>query len=167
MPDPGATLCICNTSPLYYLHVIGKLSLLENLYGRIVTTPEVCEELRAGAEVGESVPNVQTTAWIEVRGMAMPAHLRIITDLGDGEASVIALGLEHPSNSLLIMDDKLGRKIARLRNLRVTGTAGVLLKAKQTGLLSRLRPVLEDMRVRGFRLHDRVFADLLFLAGEQ
>jgi hypothetical protein len=167
MPDASSRTCICNTSPLFYLHQIGRLSLLRQLYGRVLTMPEVVAELDAGANVGEDVPNLREHPWIEVSPIQIPSYLDLIADLGRGEASVLALGLEHEGRSLLVIDDKLGRRIARLRNLTVTGTAGVLLKAKQTGLLASLHPVLDDLSARGFRLHSQVVADLLTIADEK
>jgi predicted nucleic acid-binding protein len=128
MPDAASRVCICNTSPLFYLHQIGRLPLLRQLYGRVLTTPEVAAELAAGADVGEDVPTLREHPWIEVCPIRIPAYLDLIADLGKGEASVLALGLEHEERSLLVIDDQLGRRIARLRNLAITGTAGVLLQ---------------------------------------
>jgi len=166
MPDPSGRMYICNTSPLFYLHQVNRLTLLKDLYGSIVTTPEVQEELAAGADGGEDVPDLRHYDWIDIRSVAVPSYLDLITDLGRGEASVIALGLENRPNALLIVDDKLGRRIARLRSLALTGTAGVLLKAKQLGKVAAVRPILDDMVRVGFRLHADVIADILDLAGE-
>ena len=55
----------------------------------------------------------------------------------------------------------------RLRNLAVTGTAGVLLKGKKAGLIPSLRPVLDELATKGFRLHSQVVSDLLTIAGEK
>jgi predicted nucleic acid-binding protein len=167
MPEVSPPVCLCNTSPLFYLHQIRRLSLLRQLYGRVLTTPEVAGELDAGAKVGEDVPNLREHPWIEVHPIKIPSYLDLIADLGRGEASVLALGLEQEGRSLLVIDDKLGRRIARLRNLTVTGTAWVLLKGKQAGPIASLHPVLDDLAARGFRLHAQVVADLLAIAGEK
>lgn len=166
MPDLAGRICICNTSPLFYLHQVDRLPLLKDLYDGIVTTPEVQEELAAGAVGGEDVPDLLRYDWIRIRPVAIPSYLDLITDLGRGEASVLALGLENRATSLLVIDDKLGRQIARLRGLSVTGTAGVLLKAKQLGKIAAVKPILDDMVRAGFRLHPDVVADILSLADE-
>lgn len=166
MPEASATLCICNTSPIFYLHAISKLSLLADIYGRVVTTTEVIEELRAGGDVGETVPDIAAIPWIDVREIAIPGYISLISDLGRGEASVLALGIEHPTQALLIMDDKLGRRIGKLHSLRITGTAGVLLKAKTSGLIPSIRPMLDGICAAGFRLRDSVRRDILALANE-
>ena len=53
--------------------------------------------------------------------------------LHKGEAEAICLGLEKKAK-LCLIDDKDGRIIAQSNNLPITGTLGILLKAKKTGL---------------------------------
>ena len=156
---------ISNTSPLFYLYQIGYLALLERLYGQIIVPEAVVQELEAGRLQGESVPDVQTCHWMEVRPTRIPALVRLVTDLGPGEAQVLALALEIP-NSLSILDDRLAREIARLQNLKITGTAGILLKAKQQGFIPEIASLLRNLSLAGFRLSDPVKANILKLAGE-
>jgi uncharacterized protein len=95
----------------------------------------------------------------------LPRILGLVTDLGAGEAQVLALALED-EGSLAIVDDGLARRIARAQNLRITGTAGVLLKAKQSGHLDALSPLLDKLDSLGFRLAEDVRITILRLAGE-
>ena len=131
MPDRPT---VANTSPLLYLGMVGQLNLLAQLYGELWVPPGVLAELGAGAERGVEVPDVLALPWITVKPLASDTSIPLVTDLGRGEAEVIALGLERP-DSRLILDDKLGRRIAELHGLQFTGTAGVILKAKQAGNL--------------------------------
>ena len=71
-------------------------------------------------------------------------------ELGAGEVETLALGLEFPG-SLLLLDDRLARRRARSLGLRFTGTLGVVVKAKQVGLLAGVGPVLDRLLVLGFR----------------
>lgn len=114
---------ISNTSPLFYLHRLGHLDLLQKLYQRVTIPEAVVNELRAGRGRGEDVPEISDYDWIEVRPVHVPAVLRLITDLGAGEAQVLALALEEP-DSLVILDDRLARKVAQLQNIRLTRTRG-------------------------------------------
>ena len=127
MPD---RLVISNTSPLLYLHQIGCLDLLKALYGAVVAPPAVERELHIGAAKGINVPDLSALSWVKVRPVKNPKLLPAVVDLGPGEAEVIALGLENP-DSLLILDDKLARRIAGLKDLSLTGTLGVLTKARK------------------------------------
>lgn len=161
MPD----LVISNTSPLFYLHRLGHLDLLQMLYLRIIVPEAVVNELKAGQDQGEDAPNVADHDWIEVRPVRVPGLIRLITDLGAGEAEVLALALEEPG-SLVILDDRLAREIAKLQNVRITGTAGVLLKAKQERHISAVTPLLNKLTQLGFRLSNAMQAAISQLAEE-
>ena len=164
MPDAGRTV-ISNTSPLYYLHRVTCLDLLQAVYGCVTITPDVLAELAAGAAQGEDVPDVSIHDWIRVRQIAVPAYLALVPDLGAGEASVLALAAETP-NCTVIMDDRLGRRMARRQGVRLTGTVGLLLKAKNGGLVPSIAPLLDDLARAGFYLGEAFRFDVLSLAGE-
>lgn len=158
-------LVISNTSPLLYLHQVGQLDLLRRLYGQVQIPPAVRAELRAGAEQGVSVPDTRALEWLQIRPLRETTLLPVVIDLGTGEAEAIALALAHPG-SLLILDDSLGRRIARLNGLTFTGTLGVLVKAKKEGLLSRVSPVIEELRKTTMYLTETLIGKLLKEAGE-
>jgi predicted nucleic acid-binding protein len=161
MPD----LVISNTSPLFYLHRLRHLNLLQKLYQQIIVPEAVVDELNAGRDLGQDVPNVKDYDWIEVRPVPAPELVKLITDLGAGEAQVLTLAIGEPG-SLVILDDRLAREVARMRNIRITGTAGVLLKAKQEGHISAVAPLLNRLIELDFRLSDDVKARILMLAQE-
>lgn len=156
---------ISNTSPLFYLHRLRQLDLLQKLYTRLLVPEAVVDELQAGRDQGEDVPEVTNYDWIEVRAVRMPAVVTLITDLGAGEAQVLALALEVPG-SLVLLDDRVARAVANMRHIRMTGTAGVLLKAKQEGHIPAVAPLLERLLQLDFRLSNAVQASILKLAQE-
>jgi predicted nucleic acid-binding protein len=47
------------------------------------------------------------------------------------------------------------------------GTAGVLVEAKRAGLLAQVRPTLDALLVKGFRLDRSVYARILKAANEE
>lgn len=160
-------LCtISNTSPLLYLHLVKQLHLLPQLYGTVFVPPAVVSELQAGAERGVDVPKPTTLSWLHVMALASTASIPMVMDLGRGEAEVIALGLENP-NSRLILDDTLGRRIARLQNLQFTGTVGVIVKAKQNGLVAAVLPIIVALREAGLWLSVEVVTEVLHQADEK
>ncbi len=156
---------IVNTSPLLYLHQVGYLELLQNLYGEILTPPGVIQELAVGKNQGINVPDINAYEWILITPVKSTSLIPVIIDLGQGEAEVLALGLENPS-SLLIFDDQLARRIAKIYQLKYTGTLGVLVKAKKLGYLSSISPVITTLRQQGMWLTDNIINDILRLAGE-
>ncbi len=157
---------ISNTSPLLYLHQVDQLDLLHRLYRRVLVPPAVREELRVGAQQGFATPDVDQIRWLEVRAPADMTLLPMVIDLGAGEAEAIALALATPG-SLLILDDRLGRRIAHLSALTYTGTLGVLVKAKQGGHLAAVKPVIAALQGRTTMRLTRDLVDLVLrTAGE-
>jgi predicted nucleic acid-binding protein len=162
MPE---TLVIVNTSPLLYLYQVDCLELLQQLYSTITAPPAVLQELETGKLQGVDVPEVNSIEWIQIRRVASATIIPAVIDLGQGEAEVIALGLENPG-SLLVFDDSLARRIADLYGLKYTGTLGVLVKAKHSGYLSAVAPVIKMLRSKGMWLTDKIISDVLRLSGE-
>jgi len=141
------------------------LHLFQKLYNEIVIPQAVVNELEEGKRLGEDVPKIEEYKWIKIKHVTVPLFIRMVTDLGQGEAEVLALGCEH-KNSLLIIDDGLARKTAKLYTFRITGTAGVLLKAKQEKYISEIKPVLKKLKDVGFYLSNNLIFDILKVAGE-
>ena len=158
-------IVVSNTSPIFYLHRLRHLDLLQKLYQKIIVPQAVVAELEIGRRQGADVPNIDNYKWIETRSIQSPQIMGLSTDFGPGETEVLALALEE-SGSLVIIDEKLGRKIARLRGLRVTGTAGVLLRAKQEGHILAVKPFLDRLEKIQFHLSDSVRTLILSKAGE-
>ena len=156
---------ISNTSPIFYLHRLRLLDLLQKLYQEIIVPKAVVAELEAGRRQGEDVPEIDNYEWIKIRAIRSPQILGLSTDFGLGETEVLALALEE-SDSLVIIDEKLARRIAHLRGLRVTGTAGVLLKAKQEGHILAVKPFLDRLQEIHFHLSDNVRTLILSIAEE-
>lgn len=156
---------ICNTTPLRYLHQIGCLQLLPELYHQLIVPRAVVEELRQGELRGIDTPflgalegvSVQTVSSVDLR--RVPAGL----DAGENEVLALALGKVDP---LVILDDAAARNQARVLRIPFTGTVGVLIKAKQTGLIPAIRPRLDQLDTAGFYLRPEVRAQVLELTGE-
>jgi len=145
---------IINTSPIQYLYQTNLLDLLPQLYGEIILPQGVALELAEGRNLGVAVPNPENYPWFKL----IPSpdlNLTPLSTVGDilgrGEKEAIALGLEI-FDSLIILDDNLARNYAKELKLKITGTLGVLLKAKQKGYLNLINPVIEELILLGFRL---------------
>ena len=85
--------------------------------------------------------------------------------LADGEREALALALEIRAHRI-ILDDMPARRVARILGLSITGTAGVLVAAKHRGLISRVRPILEDLVNNSFFISPELYEKVLELAGE-
>jgi predicted nucleic acid-binding protein len=87
------------------------------------------------------------------------------TQIDCGEASAIALAMET-DNSLLLLDDLKARKLAGKLNLNFTGTLGVITKAKQMGVTSEVKPLIDSLLLTDFRISENVIDELLKLNNE-
>jgi predicted nucleic acid-binding protein len=156
---------ICNTSPLQYLHQLGLLHILPVLAGRVIVPPAVSEELSSGRARGMSLPDPTALEWVTVRGPASAPALPLVTDLGPGEAEVLALALES-RDAVVVLGDALARQVAETLGIRLTGTLGLLLDAKRAGLVHAIAPLLDQLQHLRFRLAAHTRAAVLKLAGE-
>ena len=103
--------------------------------------------------------------YIRVVNVGVPSFLKLIPDLGSGEASVIALALQE-SDCSVILDDKLARQVATSQSVKLTGTLGVLLLAKEKRLIDKIEPIIGRLRMCGFFCDTSVEVRVLRLAGE-
>ena len=111
------------------------------------------------------MPTPEKLAWVTVKTPASARVLPMVTDLGAGETAVLALALESPG-SVVILDDGAARRTAVALGLKLTGTLGVLLDGKKLGRIQLVRPLLDELQRRGFRLDARTRAAVLLRAKE-
>jgi predicted nucleic acid-binding protein len=124
------------------------------------------EAVVAGREVGGAKREVSTANWIKtVRVKDRLAVEVLLDELDLGEAETIVLARELDADWVL-MDEKKGRRKLTQMGLKKIGTAGILLKAKQVGLLPAVRPELEQLRQRGFSISQPVIDAVLRQANE-
>jgi predicted nucleic acid-binding protein len=147
---------ISDASCLIALDEIGQIEILKSVFPQIVTTKEV------SAEFGKELPT-----WISVKTLQDSAkrnELELVLDAG--EASAIALALENPKQSILIIDEKKGRKIAKQYNLEIIGTLRVLLLAKQNGVIPSVKNLVAELTRKRFRFTNAVVNQILEEANE-
>ena len=141
---------IADASCLIVLHNIRELSLLQKLFGEVSITEEV------RAEFGLDLPE-----WIKVKEVTNKIQQKAINLILDaGEASSIALALET-ENSLLIIDERKGRRIAMEFGVSIVGTLGIILRAKEKGLIDSVENLLLKLEKVDFRISDELKAKIL------
>jgi len=148
-------LIIADTSCFITLSNIGELNLLRLLYKKIVTTTEIAQEY------GESLPD-----WVEVVVVSDKAKQELLEmQVDKGEASAITLALES-ENPFLIIDDYKARKLANNLKLNHTGTIGVIIAAKQKGIIKSIKPILGKIKETNFRISIDLEFQALLLSNE-
>lgn len=159
MPD-----AVCDTTPIICLLKIGKLDLLRSLYGSIAIPEAVLSEVEQGREKGY-YQNLNSVEWVHILPLQNKELMTGLSGLDAGEAEAIALAIETEA-PLIILDEKLGRERAKAHGLKVTGTLGVLLRARCEGLIDRLAPLLFELMEKDVWLDGRLVSEVLRRAGE-
>lgn len=148
-------IVISDTSTLIILHKINELNILKQVYGELITTPEIAEEF------GEKLPD-----WINVQSVTDEKYQRFLeTQVDRGEASAIALAAEFEDVTLLL-DDLKARKLAQKLKLKTTGALGVIHKAKQMSIIPKVKPLIDKLLLTNFRISDNIIDEILKLNNE-
>jgi predicted nucleic acid-binding protein len=135
---------VSNTTPILSLMKIEKLYLLKELFGGIFVPYAVYREIEAGKK-RKFYADLTQIAWISIEKIREPNARSYLLDLDDGEAETLILAKELAAD-LVIIDEKLGRKYARHFGLELTGTIGILLNAKDQGLIPEVGPLLRQLQ---------------------
>lgn len=147
-----AKVVVTNTTPLIALTAaLGSLDVLQFLYARVVVPFEVAQEVRAGGAFSVGVDVFESAKWLDVQLQAVVLSPFLKNSLDAGEASVIQTAMNF-SLSLVCIDEEVGRRMARLSGLTLTGTLGVLIKAKQLGFPIDMKLAIANMRQHGIWL---------------
>lgn len=164
MPKPERI--VINTSPLISLvAALGDLKVLRSLYTKVLVPFEVCQEITAGGGDGFAVAEFEAANWLQKKDTYLNISPFLLNSLDLGEAAVIQLALEENIQTVCI-DEAVGRRIARLNNLSLTGSIGILLRAKSSGYPLQMQRAIQRMQQRGIRLSSQVIAFALKQAGE-
>ncbi len=161
---------VADTSPLFYLARLRRFSLLESLYGSVHVPETVWQETLAGGRLDSEIPPMLTAArasgWLTVHPVPPPLPLSGAALLDAGERDALALARQLDA-TLLLIDDRRGVRVATGLGFNVTGTLGVLVEARQAGLISRLAPELRSLRERtSFHFTEALFVHVLSLVRE-
>ncbi|MDE3258932.1 MAG: DUF3368 domain-containing protein [Gemmatimonadota bacterium] len=156
---------ISNTSPLLYLYQIEALEWLSNLFGDVWVPNAVLDELEQGRHRGYDVPDPVGYEWLQVVEPNSVPEEWLTLDLGAGELATLALGLEHP-NRVVLVDERLARRVAQSAGLTVWGTLKILLEAKSQGLTQRIAPLVDRLSDKGMWISDVIRQQVLALACE-
>lgn len=145
---------VSNASPIIALAQIGYLDFLAQIFQTVIIPPAVATEIS---------PSVIRPPWIELQNLSQPIGPQILrASLGPGESETISLALEMNAG-LVILDERAGRRLAHSLGLPVIGTLGVLLNAKRRGLLTSIKPCLDQLLEFDFHispaLYDRILQD--------
>jgi predicted nucleic acid-binding protein len=159
-------IVVADTSPLIGLAAADAFDLLRRLFGHVVITAAVRDEVMAAPQLpgAAEVERALADGWLNVAQASDDSTA--FPDLGPGEASTIAWALEREGPCLVVLDDSAARIRARDHGLTVVGVLGILVAAKRAGHIDRLEPKERRLAASGFRIAPKLVDEVLRESGE-
>ncbi len=160
-------IVVSNSTPLIGLSSIGRLGILHDLFGKIYIPQAVYDEtVTNGREEGFAKKEIAKAEWIHSVKVKDRLAVNVLLDELDlGEVETIILAMELKADWVL-MDEKKGRRKLSQLGIPKIGTMGALLKAKQLGLISVLKPEIDKLQKAGFIISPAMVNEILQSAGE-
>ncbi|QQZ29013.1 DUF3368 domain-containing protein [Thiothrix subterranea] len=136
-------IIIADSSPLVALALCDCLDVLDSLFGEVRVSQTVYEEVTVGNKAGSAkLANY-------LQGKVKESHLDLHIIGGDtidkGELTSIVL-YKNMNADYLLIDEKAGRKVAQINQVKIIGSLGVLIEAKRKGMIPSLNPYIEILR---------------------
>jgi uncharacterized protein len=159
-------IVVSDSTVLIGLAKIGKLSLLRQLFSRINIPEEVRKEIAPKGKAKPGSREIRESKWILAKTVKDQTEVNLLLgSLDKGEAEVLVLAKQLKAD-LILADEEKARKVAAIAGFNVMGILGILLLAKKTGLLEEIKPSVDELTKKNFRLSDRVIHATLSAAGE-
>ncbi|MCP4698093.1 MAG: DUF3368 domain-containing protein [Gammaproteobacteria bacterium] len=152
----------CNTTPFIALSATGLLELLPKLFGEVYAVDAVVAECAHGGKI--PVPDLTALEWVRIV-KSEPCDSLILLELDKGEKHTLDMARRMAADWVII-DEKLGRNLGEYLGLNITGTLGVLLKAKQQGLIASFSDYARQMQIQGIRYNTGLLRRLAEQTGE-
>jgi uncharacterized protein len=157
-------IVISDTSPITNLmQVNGGLDILEKIFGKIIIAQTVYNEL---CQITSQKNIIDKQTWVDVLSAENTRLLAVLEEkLDKGEAESIVLAIELNADYLVI-DEAKGRAIAESMGIKIVGLLGTLVKAKEKGIVSEVKPIIDDLKKIGFRIHPTLYKHILKITNE-
>lgn len=156
-------LIVADTSALVALAACDSLSLLDRLFQEVRVPPAVFQECTVPGK--PDAERLEGYLREKVSSFNLQEFVIAVSGLGRGELEAMAL-YKHLRADHLLIDDERARKVARHNGIEVIGSLGVLLRAKESGVIPALRPLISAMQTAGAHYGEQLVAEALRLAGE-
>lgn len=158
-------IIVSDTTPLMTLLKCNQLTLLNKMYGTVLIPPAVYSELTENSLYAEEAEIIKNASFLEVRKITNPERVQFLLnstglDLGETEAIVLA---ENTKADLLLMDEVMGRMIAKQMGFTIAGAIGILIAARTEGLISseEVKAIVNKLRSSGQHIGEPLLKKLL------
>ena len=148
---------IADTGALISLIHLDKIDLVQKVFGNFFIAKAVWEELNDYDNPGFD-RNILQNLESKVKQINSRNHLLMVMDYGESESVIL---YEELRADYLLIDDNKARVVAESLNINCIGTLGLLIKAKQKGLIKELKPLFEKLIETGRYFSKKLLNDLL------
>ncbi len=154
-------ILIADSSALIALSIVDKLDILEKLFGEVYIPRAVY------VEVSQENKNKsqELSLYCRDRVLDISSEINFNISLGLGESEAVMLYKEKNADFLLC-DDKKAKKFAQNFDIKVIGSLGVLLKAKEAELITKISPLIQTLKSSQIFIDDKTCEIVLNMAGE-
>ena len=159
-----AKVTVADSAPLIALACIGQLDLLPRVLGEVLVPDTVATECLRPSMPGVEAIASAFTGGILIHHADIAVPEAVFPQLDAGESAAIRLA--QVMNAAVLMDERLGRAVARRLGLPVIGSLGVLIAAKRSGLLVSLKTAIDQMQDNGYYMAEALIREALHKAGE-
>jgi hypothetical protein len=156
-------ILVADSSALIALSVCNSLSLLEQLFGSVVVPETVYVETTRPNKKEAQALKLFLEGKVRQVDLKGYVFLDAFADAGETEAMLL---YKQISADKLLIDDQRGRKVAKINQISTIGSLGILLAAKEKGLVSEVSPLLRQIEKSDVYLSPQLIATVLELAGE-
>jgi uncharacterized protein len=158
-------IIISDTSPLVCLLHLNKINLLKDLFVTVIIPTAVFNELINAKVIDNAF--LQFNPFIQIKSPVNKnevEELRYVLDAGESEAIILSKELNA---DLLLIDEDRGRKFAIKYGIAIKGVLGVLLQAKEKGLIFEIKPLIAKLETEiNFRINNKLLQKILIQANE-
>lgn len=160
-------IVISDTSPIINLARIGALDLLPALFGKVIIPKKVFDEITVEGADMPGANEIRRAKWVEVRECANKTFVQALQlQVDPGESEAIGLAIEMQAR-LLLIDERMGRQLAKEFQVPIMGLLGVLKMAKGKGLIPAVKPLIDRLiQTAGFRIGKELYLEILMTEGE-
>jgi len=156
-------ILVADASALIALATCNSLDLLEALFGNVLVPEAVFEEVTAQDKPQSARLRSYLHGKVRAVDMQHFIYLDAFADAGETQAMLLYKAV---TADYLLIDDRRGRKVAKINKIKTVGSMGVLLQAKRAGIISHVAPLIEQISASPIFMSENLVQIVLELAGE-
>lgn len=153
---------VADTGPLIALALVDMLPVLPRLFTEVFVPESVLEEATADLSKpgAQAISIALKNGWVISHAVEMTETYRDLIDFLD-KGEVDALVLAKQLNAIALIDERKGRNAAKKHGISITGSAAVLIMAKQQGFIASVKSAVDLLREHGYRMSDKLVKEIL------